>query len=87
MLKTKKIIKNNNDVVFIKDSGSIKNDLAMHPNGRNGGSNVVVMMDESSKSTLFDGGGQSMDSNERVRGNGVVIEEPRKKRSKQQRYC
>ena len=34
------------------------------------------MVDESSKSPLFNGGGQSVDGNERVGGNGVIIEEP-----------
>ena len=32
-LETKKIIKNN-DVVFMKDSGSIKKKLEMHPSGK-----------------------------------------------------
>ena len=39
----------------------------------------MVMMDESSKSPLFDGGGQAMDGNKRMGGNGVAIEEPREK--------
>ena len=54
-LETKKNIKNTY-VMFMKDSGSIRNDLDMHPSGRNEGPTVVAM-DESSKSLLFDGGG------------------------------
>ena len=37
---------------------------------------MVVVVDESSKSPLFDGNGQIMDDNEQVRGNEVAIEEP-----------
>ena len=36
----------------------------------------MVMVDESSKSPLFDGGGQIMDGNEQVGGNELVIEGP-----------
>ena len=72
-LETKKIIKSR-DVVFMEDSGSISNDLEMRPSGRNGGRTVVVV-DESSKSPLFDGGEQTVDDKERVGGNGVAIEE------------
>ena len=71
-LETKKIIKSR-DVMFMKDSGSISNDLEMRPSGRNGGHTVVVM-DESSKSPLLDGGKETVDDMERVGGNGVVIE-------------
>jgi hypothetical protein len=46
----------------------------MCPSERNEGSTMVVV-GESSKSPLFDGGGQSMDDNEQVGGNGVAIEE------------
>ena len=45
------------DVVFMKDSGSIINDLEMRSNGRNEGLMGVVVVDEFSKSPLFDGGG------------------------------
>jgi hypothetical protein len=76
-LETKKIIKSG-DVVFMEDSGSMRNDLEMRPSGRDGG-RMMVVMDESSKSPLLDGGGQSMDGNERVGGNGVPIEEPRER--------
>ena len=72
-LEAKKIIKSR-DVVFMKDSGSIKNDLEMHPSGRNEGPKVVVV-DKSSKSPLFDGSGQYVDGNEQVGGNGNDIEE------------
>ena len=72
-LETKKIIKNK-DVVFKEDSGSINNDLEMHPSGRDGG-RTVVMMDKSSKSPLLDSGKQTVDGMERVGGNGVVIDE------------
>ena len=48
----------------------------MCPNGRNKGPTVVVVVvNESSKSHLFDGGGQSMDIND-VGGNELAIEEP-----------
>lgn len=60
----------------MEDNGSIKNDLKMHPNGRNGGP-MVVTVDESSKLPLFDGGGQSKDDNKQVGGNEIAIEEPR----------
>ena len=46
--------------------------LKMRPSGRNEGSTVVVV-DESSKSPLFDGGGQFMNDNEQVGGNEVAI--------------
>lgn len=42
--------------------------------GRNE-SPIVVVMDEFSKSLLFDSGGQSVDENEQVGGNEVAIEE------------
>ena len=45
------------------------------PSERNKGL-MVVVVDESSKSPLFDGNGQIMDDNEQVRGNEVAIEEP-----------
>jgi hypothetical protein len=75
-LETKKIVKINKGFVFMEDSGSIRNDLEIHPSWRNEGPTVVVM-DESCKSPLFDGIGQFMDDNKQVGGNGVVIEEPR----------
>ena len=72
-LETKKIIKSR-DVVFMEDSGSINNDLEMRPSGRDGGRTIVVM-DESSKSPLLDGGKQTVDDTGRVGGDEVVIEE------------
>lgn len=57
--------------MFLEDSGNIKNDLEMHPGGRNEGFTLVVV-DESSKLTLFIGGGQFVDGKEDM---GVVIEE------------
>ena len=57
-----------------EDNGSIRNDLEMHPSGRDGGRTVVVV-DEFSKSPLLDGSKQTVDDIERVRGNGVVIED------------
>ena len=41
----------------MKDSGSIISDLEMRSNGRNEGLMGVVVVDEFSKSPLFDGGG------------------------------
>ena len=72
-LQTKKIIKSG-DVVFMEDSGSISIDLEMRPSGRDGG-RTMVEVDESSKSTLLDGGKETVDDMERVGGNGNVIEE------------
>jgi hypothetical protein len=40
--------------MFMEDSGSIKNDLKMRPNGRNEGHTIVVV-DESFKPPLLDG--------------------------------
>ena len=68
-----RIIKNR-DVVFMEDNRSIRNNLRMCPNGRNEGPTLVVV-DESSKSPLFYGGGKFTDYNEQVRGNEIVIEE------------
>ena len=48
-LQTKQIIKNK-DVVFIKDSTIVGNDLKMHLSGRNEGT-MAVVVDESSKSS------------------------------------
>jgi hypothetical protein len=55
-----------------------------HKNKRSEGPMVVVVMvvDDSSKLPLFDGGGQSMDGNEQVGGNGVSFEEPRERPAK-----
>lgn len=55
MLGKKKIVKNG-DVVFVEDSASIKNDLEMHPGGRNKGHTMVVVY-KSSKLPLLDSGG------------------------------
>jgi hypothetical protein len=60
------------DVVFMEDNMNLKNDLEMRPSGRNEGL-LVVVVDTSSKLPLFDGGGQSMDDNEQVGGNGGDI--------------
>ena len=59
-----KKIKKCNDVVFMEDSGGIKKNLEMGLSRGNEGPTVVVMVDESSKSPLFDGGGQSVNDNE-----------------------
>ena len=64
--------------MFMKDSGNIKNNLEMCKSGRNEGP-TVVMVDKSSKSPLFNGGRQFMNGNKEVRGNGVAIEEKRKR--------
>ena len=56
--------------------GSFGNNLEMRLNGRNEGPTMVVV-DEFSKSPLFNGGGQPVDGNEQVGGNGVEIEEVR----------
>jgi hypothetical protein len=72
-LETKTIVKNR-DVVLIKDRMSIRNDLEMCPSGRNA-SPTIVVVDESSKFPLFDGGEQFVDDNEEVQSNGVAIEE------------
>ena len=66
-----------NDVVFMEDSGSIKDDVEMHLSGRNGGLSVVVMVNKSCKSPLFDGGGQTVYGNKQVGGNGIAIEQSR----------
>lgn len=47
----------------MEDSGSIRNDLEIHPSGRNEGPTVVVV-DESSKSPFIDGSGQFVDDND-----------------------
>jgi hypothetical protein len=75
--KTKKIIKNG-DVVFMDDSGSIRNDMEMRPSGRNEGPQVVVV-DESSKVSLFDDNGQFVNGNEEVGRNEVAIKEARER--------
>lgn len=53
-LEAKKIIESRN-VVFMKDSGSIRVDLMMRPSGGNKGP-MVMVVDELSKLPLFDGG-------------------------------
>ena len=45
----------------MEDCGSIKEDFQMRPSGRTGSPTMVVMVDKSFKSPLFDGNGQSMD--------------------------
>ena len=47
----------------MEDSDSIGNDLKMCLNGKNEGP-MMVVVDKSSKSPLFDGSGQFMDGNE-----------------------
>ena len=79
-LATEKIRKGE-DVVIMEDSGCMKNKLEMRPSGRNGG-HMVVVVDEASKPPWFDGGGQFVEGNERVGGNGVAIEEPRERLTK-----
>ena len=46
----------------------------MCPSGSSGGRTVMVV-DETSKLPLFDGGRQFVDGNKHVRGNGVAIED------------
>ena len=60
-----------------EESESIRNDLEMRLSGRNKNPTVVVV-DESSKSLLFDGGGQFVDDNKRIGGNRIAIVELRK---------
>ena len=57
----------------MEDSGSIGNNLEMRPSGREV-RRMMIVMDESSKSHLLDGGEQSVDDMERVGGNEVAIE-------------
>jgi hypothetical protein len=71
-LETKKIIKSR-DVVFMGHSGSISNVLEMCSSGRIEGPTAMVVVDESSKSHLFDAGGQF--DNEQKEGNVVAIGE------------
>lgn len=75
--RIKKIkIHKNKDIVFMEDNISIRNGLEIHQNEKNEGLRVVVVVvDQSSKSPLFDGSGQCMDDNEQVGDNGVAIEE------------
>ena len=48
----------------------------MTPSGRNEGPIVVVVVvDESSKSPLFDGSGQFMNNNKQLGNNGVAMKE------------
>jgi hypothetical protein len=56
--------------------GSIKKDLEMRSSGRSEGL-IVIVVDESCKLPLFDGGGQFMDDNEQVGGNEDAIKEAR----------
>jgi hypothetical protein len=58
----------------MEDSGIIRVDLEMHPIGRNEGP-MVVVVDESSKSPLFEGGGQSVDGTKQVESKEVANEE------------
>ena len=75
-LKTKQKIHKNKDVVFMEDSGSIRNDLKMSPSVRNEGPTVVVVVvDKSSISPLFNSGRQYVNDNEQVRGKRVAIVE------------
>ena len=57
----------------MEDSGSIRKNLEVRASGRNEGP-MVVVVDESSKLPLFDGGGQFVNSIKEMRGNGVAIE-------------
>ena len=67
----------------MEDSGSIRNNQEMRLNGRKEDPTmvvVVVVVDKFSKSPLFYGGGQFVDNNEQVGGNGVAkFEETREK--------
>ena len=76
-LETMKIIKSE-DVVFMEDSGSMKNDLEMCPSGRNGGP-LVMVVDDLPNHLCYNGGEQSVDDIDRVGANGVAIEEPRER--------
>lgn len=53
------------DVVFIVDSESIENDLEMRVEEMEG--HVVVVVDESSKSPLFNSGGRLAECNKQVK--------------------
>jgi hypothetical protein len=64
------------DSVFMEDSGSIRNNLEMHPSVANEGPTLVVV-DEYFKLMFIDGGGQFVDGNKQVRDNKVEIEEGR----------
>ena len=61
--------------MFIKDSGSVKINLKICPSGRNEGL-MMVLVDQSSKLPLLDGGGQSKDGNKQVGGNRFAFEKP-----------
>jgi hypothetical protein len=74
-LETKKIIRNKH-IVFIRDNESITNNSKMHPSGRNE-SSIMVMVEKSSRLFLFEDCRKSVNCNEQVRGDGVVIEEAR----------
>lgn len=59
-------------------SGSIENDLEMYQIGRHEGLTVVVVVvNKSSKLSLFDGNGQFVNENKQVGGNGVAFEKLR----------
>ena len=51
------------DIFFMEKNGSIRNNLELHPSGRNKGP-MMVEVDESSNLPLFDGNGQFVDGNE-----------------------
>ena len=72
-LETNKIIKIR-VVVFMKDRGSISNDLEMHPSERNESPAVVVVVDKYFKSPFLDGTGQFVDDNDEVEGDEAAIE-------------
>lgn len=61
------------NIAFMENSGSIRNNLEMCPSGRNEGP-MMVVVNEYSKPPLFDGGGQFVDSNKQMGGNGVATE-------------
>ena len=63
MCSEKNEIIKNKGVVYMKDSENIMNDLKMRLSGRIEG-HMLVVMDKSSKSPWFDGGGQFVDGNE-----------------------
>ena len=57
----------------MEGSGTIRNDLDICPSRRNERP-MMVVVDDYCKLLLF--GGQSVDSNEKVGGHGIVFEEP-----------
>lgn len=62
--------------MFMKDSGSIRNNLEICPSEGNEGP-VMMVVDEYFKSVLFDVGEHSIDGNKQVGSDRIAIEEAR----------